>query len=114
VKDDVSEADDDVIAFGDDRAVLRAPRSEAVRPHRQAVRRDVAIEKVIRVRAPIMTAPAVDMERGDGLRVGTARRPQPDLIQVSHKPPPHRSWRWHRAEAGCRTVNGPGPSGHSG
>lgn len=58
----------------------------------------------------VVSAPAVGVKHGDSLSVRGVGKAQLQISRYATEVLLHRSWRRHRAEAGCRTVIGPGPS----
>jgi hypothetical protein len=84
-------------------------------PDLLAVGNDVAVKVGVQVGTSVVTSPAVGMEVGDGVGIAIGR------VEILHS----KNLSWHLGLlidpgigtvqiAGCRTVNGPGPSGRSG
>ncbi len=73
----VGEADDLTTEFGNDRGLIRPAGIEATRPDPPTFGDNGAVEVRIQIRAAIVAAPAVGVERGDTAGIVIARRPVP-------------------------------------
>jgi hypothetical protein len=113
VQDHVSETKDLVAATGNYRELTLLGLGQSMTPHRLAIGYDVPVKIGIKVGTSVVASPAVGMQSGDGVDISIGCVEIPHSNDVLRHVAPHRSWRWHRALAGCRTVKGPGPSGHS-
>jgi hypothetical protein len=75
VEERVRESDQAAV-LGQDRATARVGLPQSLAPDRKAIGDDVTVEKPVGVGAPIVTAPAVSVEMGDGHGIGWARWPE--------------------------------------
>ena len=69
VEDGMGKADQPVAGLGQDRVAVAIGLVKSLAPHRHPVNVDITVQEVIRIRAAIVTAPAVGVERGNDLRV---------------------------------------------
>src|SRR5919109_4359634 len=106
VESGVCECDRAAAIFGENRGTPKIGFPQPLTPHRYTVGDDVTVEEGVGIRSPVAAAPAVGVKRGDGLSVRVAGKSESQILEVCHGVLLHRSWRWHRAEAGCRTVIG--------
>jgi hypothetical protein len=75
VEERVGESDQ-ALVLGEDRAPARVGLVQPLGPDGDAIGDDVAVEEVVGLCAPVVTAPAVRVEMGHGRGVGWAREPE--------------------------------------
>jgi hypothetical protein len=122
VEDGVGEPDELTTTLRDHRVLVQARRSKTARPDLATIGDDVSVKVGVPERTAIVTPPTLRMESADIAGVPLRRLP----VRHSSRGPlfcvvdsNHASLLIDPGigtvpEAGCRTVKGPGPSGHSG
>ena len=85
------------IGLGHDGESVLSGNCHSASPNLQAIGDDVAIEIRVRIRASVVTTPAISVEKGHLGRVsGDANAIQ--HVRFARHVAPHRSWRWHRGK----------------
>src|SRR5437588_8084137 len=81
----MGEADDSFSALGDKRAMLGGGVAALTSPDGEAIRKDISVEEVVRVRASVVVLPALRVESGNRVRVGCRRESELNVRLVWHR-----------------------------
>ena len=109
VHDGVGEPEDFISATGDHGEVARCGLGQSTSPHHLAIGEDIPVEVGVRVGAPIVTAPALGVEGGNGFAIALGRTEILDSKGSFPHAGLHIDPGMHRATAGRPTFKGQVP-----